>query len=288
MAMPGAHNVWYNLKNYVRVMPDEFIGICVTAVFASFILTFNDWGTTTFNVAAGLRSLLTVFIYLAIIFLITTCIAKLIGIKQGFLVYYQPHLIGMMAGLIICVASAGYLPIFLPGGFKLDYPHRMVMGKWRGYHRQWELGMINGLFPLVILAFLLLLNPLYMTTGNEMYVKLIVVTCLVAIFAMIPLPNIALEYGGRVTDFFRYLKGATFGFDVFFCSKNWYTALVTYVLFFSIVSYILTKSGAKVGVALYILSWIVGGLALFIYRHIVYDPSSGQEYHFTYSGGEPE
>jgi hypothetical protein len=256
----------YNIKLYYHYTWEEIIGYLVTSIFGGFILTFNEWGSTSFNAGAGLRAFASMAIFLLVMFFCVCSFCKLLGVRLGYQMHYQPHLVGLMAGLVITVASAGYLPLFLPGGFKYHKPWRMYVGHWRGYHRPWEVAMLAGLFPLLMLSSVLILSPLYISSGSEILYRYIVAMCLVAVFALIPLPNIALEYGGRVTDFFRYLKGMTFGLDVYMNSRTWFAPLTTFVLLFAVLAYILTRVGTVAAFWIYALAWIPALIVLYIYK----------------------
>jgi len=126
--------------------------------------------------------------------------------------------------------------------------------------------MISGGFPLLLLGWALILNRIYLWTESTLVISFVGALCLMAIYCLIPLPNVALEYGGRVLDFFRYLKGMTFGLDVYMNSRGWYFMLCTYVLLVSIVTYWVTVSSVKVGFWMWFVSIILGLLALWIYK----------------------
>ena len=67
----------------------------------------------------------------------------------------------------LAIMSAGYLPVFLPGGFSYSQPERLLIGKWRGYHKSWEVGLIAGTFPLALLLLILIISPLYLLSGSS-------------------------------------------------------------------------------------------------------------------------
>ena len=265
----------HNVKAYVRFAREEWVGLIVTSLFAGFILTFNKWGGDTFDVSAGVRALTVMFLFLLFILLVTVLVCKLLALRFGYELHYEPHLVGMMFGLIITVASVGYLPIFLPGGYRLHKPERLYIGHWRGYQRTWEVALICGTFPLLMLLYVFLLNPIYLATQSELVMSFITALSLFAIYACIPLPNVALEYGGRVLDFFRYLRGTTFGLEVFFNSRVWYATLVVFVLLSSVFSWIITVTGGRIGFWLYILTMIVALLVMWAYRKFYDIPGLG-------------
>lgn len=268
----------YNVKQYLKFSWDELVGFLVTSLFGAFIITFNDWGEGTFELAVGLRTLLAVFVFLLLALAFTVLLCKLYAVRVGYEMTYRPHLIGMMFGLVLVVASAGFLPIFVPGGYDFKRPVRRYAGHWRGYHRPWEIAMIAGWFPMLFLAYVLVLSPLYLMTGSFLVYKFIVACCLVAVYSLIPAPNVALEYGGRVLDFFRYLKGMTFGLQIVINSRTWFVALGTFTILSSILAYVVTVMGSRVGFILYVLAFIIGLVLMFLYKSFWEEPAFGSTF----------
>jgi hypothetical protein len=255
----------YNVQHYLKFHVDEFISIIVTSFFASFVLTFDQWGENSFELMAGVQAWLLMFLFVLLILLVSVWLCKAVAIKTGYVVTYNAHVVGLLFGVFICVASAGYLPLFLPGGFTVDQPQRLKVGKWHPHYRQWEMGLIAGTFSLVMILWVMILNPLFLFTRDPIWLRLIVTCCLFAIFALIPAPFISLHQKGRVRDWWRYLQGSTFGLELLYVSKAWYVTLAVAVLIFSTLAYILTVSSFAVGLWLYIISLIFGFFVMVVY-----------------------
>ncbi len=270
----------YNFHKYFRVNWEEILGFLVTCVFASFILTFNEWGGDKFDVASGLAALLVMFVFLLVALTLTVLIIKLIGLRLGYEVYYEPHLLGMMFGLVICVASAGYLPLFIPGGFRFKQPMKLYVGHWRGYERTYYVPALCGAVPMIMLLFVTVLSPIYLATGSALVAHFIVALILFSIYSLIPLPNVALEYGGRVLDFFRYFKGMTFGLAIYINSRTWFAGLSFFVIVFGVVAYVLTLLQYRVGLILYIVGLILGVIFIAVYKNFIEQMGPG------FKGGE--
>lgn len=256
----------YNVGHYMKFHVDEFISIIVTSFFASFVLTFNDWGRETFDLAAGIQSWLLMFMLILLILLVTIWLCKAVAIKVGYLVTYHAHVVGLLFGVFICVASAGFLPFFLPGGFTVDQPERLKLGKWHPHYRNWELGLIAGTFSLVMILWILVFNPLFLLTRAEIFLRLIIATCLFAIFALIPVPFFTMHHHhGRLLDWWKNLKGATFGLELLYVSRAWYVTLAVTVIIFSTLAWILTVNSFAVGLWAYIISLLLGFIVMVVY-----------------------
>ena len=260
-------NTVYNAKQYVTFSANEFIAMMVTAFFASFALTFNDWGDTTFNASSGIQSLVMMFMAILVILIITIWVCKIVAIRFGYKIHYKAHYFGLFIGVYVTILSRGYFPLFLPGGFNLEQPERLRVGKFHGFYKGWEVGVIAATFPLAILLWALLFSPLYLATGAVFYMHLIVAVCLFAVYACIPLPFIEKGTpGGRALDIFRYFRGATFGLEVFLTSSSWFLILSVTVLIFAALCYLLTVLSVQIGIFIYVASLILGLISLWVYN----------------------
>jgi hypothetical protein len=260
-------NTLYNAKQYVKFSADEFLSMLTTSVFVAVILSMHDlFFNADVTVLESVQAALLVFVLILFILLVTVWLCKVVAIRLGYTLRYKEHLIGLFLGFIISFASRGFLPIFLPGGFSFEQPERLRVGKFHGLRKGWELGLVAGTFPLVMLAWVLLFNPLYLMTQSEFYLNAILIVCLFALYACIPLPFIERMGGGRLLDLFKYMRGATFGLDVYYASGAWFIVLCVAVLVFTGLTLLLTSLSVSVGVVIYIVSLVLGLIGLWVYR----------------------
>jgi hypothetical protein len=255
----------YNVQHYLKFTADEFISIIVTSFFSSFVLTFDEWGDTSFELMAGVRAWIFMFLCILLILLVSIWVCKSIAIKTGYVITYNAHIVGLLFGVFICVASAGYLPLFLPGGFSVDQPQRLKIGKWHAHYRQWEMGLIAGTFSLVMILWVMIFNPLFLITRDPIWLHLIIACCLFALFALIPAPFFSIHQKGRIRDWWRYLQGSTFGLELLYVSKAWYVTLAVAVIIFSTLAYLLTTNSVGVGIWLYVISLLLGFITMVVY-----------------------
>lgn len=258
-------SIVHNARQYLTFGWREFFDVMVTAFFAAFVVSFNEWGEESFDVTQGLTVTGLTFVFLLFIFIVTVWCCKVVAIRMGYVVEYRPHVFGLVFGVIVTVASAGYLPLFLPGGFHFERPERLRIGHWRGYLKGWEMGVVVATFPLLMLLWVLLLNPLYLASGEEFYLHLITAAILTAIFSLIPAPMIGAGNTGRASDFFASLRGSSFGLDIIWVSKYWYAALAVFVLLFAALAWVLTLVGYGVGLAIYVIMLLLAIIGTFVY-----------------------
>lgn len=245
----------------------ELLAIITTGFFASFILTFNDWGEAELEIATGLLNWGLVFVFFLLFLIIAIFACKEAAKRIGYIITYEAHAWGLMIGVVICLLSAGYLPLFLPGGFGFRRPERMRIGKFIGNYKGWEMGLIAGTFPLVMILFVLILSPIYLLTLNDFYAVLIAATVLSALYAMIPVPNI--KSGGNMKEWFKKLEGTSFGLEVYYASGPWYAILSLTLVFFALLVWILVETGSRVGITAYVISLLLAVLGFWIYTQFL-------------------
>ncbi|MBR9700281.1 hypothetical protein GOV11_00240, partial [Candidatus Woesearchaeota archaeon] len=221
------------------------------------------WGGDSLDIYSGLESWGLTFLFLLFFLMLTVLACKLVAVKLGYLISYKPHLSGLIVGLIVTVASNGILPLFLPGGFNFSRPERLAIGKFKSQYKGWEMGVIAGTFPAFMLLFILVLSPMYILTQSIFYVRLMTVVCLTAVYALIPLPN--LKSGKKGSEWYKRLRGCTFGLDVFYASGPWYVILSVAVVLFTVMAWLVTSVGSRVGFFIYGLSFLLAMFGWFIH-----------------------
>jgi hypothetical protein len=253
----------YNAKKYIRFDANEFLGVGVTALCISFVLSMRELLFTNFKEISGVESFVMKFVFLLFIILVCVYLCKIIAIRLGLVIKFHAHYLGLVLGIIITLMSVGYLPIFLPGGFLIDERERLRLGKWHGnYRKGWEVGLIAGTFPLTALVFVLLFSPLYLLTQVSLYADIVIACCLLAIYAMVPVPFWMFSGGDH---WWTHLRDSSFGLDVIYSSFFWYFVLVITVLLFSVLAFILTYFDVRIGFITYIFSLLLAFAGVYIY-----------------------
>lgn len=259
-------NTIYNTHQYVKFTADEFLSLLLTSIVAAFIFSTRDLLFERFGDIAAIQQLLFLFLFLTIVMLVTIWLCKIIAIRIGYTITYNAHYLGLALGVVIAFASAGFLPLFLPGGFSYHQPQRLAIGKFRGTYKGWELGLIAGSFPLIMIAWVLLLSPIYILTKGVLFLHAMTAVILMGLYACIPAPGIMLHHSGLNKDWFRYLRGTTFGLEIAYISRYWWMALCFTVLMFWGLTYLLTALDQPVIIFVYIFAMLLGAFTLWIYH----------------------
>lgn len=259
-------NTVYNARQYVSFHVDEFIALLTTSVFVAVILSMHDLFFVRFGELESVRAALLMFVLVLFMLLITVWACKIVAIRLGYTIRYKEHLIGLVFGLVVSFASMGYLPLFLPGGFEFSQPERLRLGKFHGLQKGWELGLVAGTFPLAMLLWVLIWSPLYLASQGTFYLSAILAACLFAIYACIPVPLFERTKNERAMDLFKYMRGCSFGLDIYYASGAWYLVLAAIVVVFSLLTWLLTAISVGVGIAIYALSLVIGVATLWVYR----------------------
>jgi hypothetical protein len=257
----------YNVRMYVRFTVDELLAMVVSALCIAFILQMRDLLFEHFGEASSIGAAAFMFIFVLMLLVIAVWVCKIVAIRLGHIITYQAHYPGLVIGLILGLVSVGYLPIFLPGGFNFEQPTRMRVGKFLGYKKSWEIGLICATFPLVMLLFIVLLQPFYLFSKQDIYFNAIVVASLIAIYSCIPAPFFGKSNhtGRHKLGFLKSLTGATFGLEVWYTGANWLFALIITVLFFCLVTFLISFASIGLGFVIFVISLLMGVLGLWIY-----------------------
>ena len=257
----------YNARKYVTFSGQELLGLAVTGAVASFALNARDLLFVRFGEPASLWPFAITFAFLLFFLVVAAWVSKIVAARVGYVIRYVPHAAGLVGGAILAVLSAGYLPIFLPGGYRFTRPERLRIGKHMGWYKGWEVGLIAATFPLAFTFFLLPLNALYLSTGSEQYLLLVVAAWLVALFACVPAPMLGHHPGALkdARDVVKMLRGSSFGLDVFYASGPWYLILCAYVLVVGILAWMLSVVGMPVGLWVYGLSVLLALFAWWVF-----------------------
>jgi hypothetical protein len=255
-------SIIYNTTKYARISSDEALAVIFTGVVASLCISVRDLLFERYAEIASLQQFILVAILGCAILLGTVFFCKIVAIRHGYVMKYRAHTHGLIGGVILTVISAGFLPLFLPGGFKLEQPDRIRVGKFLGFHKKWEVALIATAFPMTLMAFVLLISPFYLSTSMELFLQLMILCCLAAIGACVPLPMFD-KIGHEFSTLVKNMHGTTFGLDVISWSFSGFVALCVAVGLFCLFAIGLIFLPWKI--IFYIPMFIIPGTWLLIY-----------------------
>ena len=93
-----------NMKK-IRFEKEEIVSFAITAFILSFILSFKNWGTDTFDLGYGLGHLFLTIIIVVISLYTKLVIQKYTAHKVGFDATFKHWTLGLVLGLILAFLS---------------------------------------------------------------------------------------------------------------------------------------------------------------------------------------
>lgn len=191
------------LKKHFAFSKKEIKSILVTVLILGFIFSFRDWGIETFNLIIGLKNFISAILISALALLVHVSAQRMLALAKGYQIEYRMWIYGLLAALVICFVTRGYVPLVLPGGIMIYAIAGHRLGRFRYKMSSKDLGIISMAGPLasiglgIILKILLLIDP-----GHVLLTKALAVTLLFAVFTILPIPNLdglGVFYAGRST-----------------------------------------------------------------------------------------
>jgi len=89
------------IRRYYKFTHHEIRGIIIAILVIAFIISFKEWGKTSFDVAAGLYNLFNAVLIVALSILIHDFGQRIWGLAIGYRIEYKMWTFGLIAALII-------------------------------------------------------------------------------------------------------------------------------------------------------------------------------------------
>ncbi len=205
----------YSCRQHFSCSSKEALHALVTSIVAGFVISFDDWGAETVNVAAGIQNFIlgTVFVLFALSIQIVAM--KLVAVWKGYTVEYSMWKLGLLFSLLVTFLTNGIIPLFFTGSIDGNVIKRQRVGTYMPRFKNWEFGLISLAGPLSNLFLALILQPLYIATQASVINYFLLATLLTMSYSLLPIP---LFHGVRVIESGRTeydWEGSTFGFNIF-------------------------------------------------------------------------
>ena len=231
------------LKAYFGFDKQEVSPLIIAILITGFIFSFRDWGVEQFNLAIGLKSLITVIIIAAISFFFRFSCQKIYGLSQGYKVQFRVWWAGLVIALVIAFVTIGRLPLVLIGGAFASFIVKQRLGEFRYGMSHTQRGVIAvwGILGNLIMAILFAIGA-YFVPQSFFFNKGVILNLIMGFSALIPL---------------RQLDGLA----IFFSSRILYYIIIFTVLLATVL--LVTKT--KIGL---LLAIIIASIVLIIYTLI--------------------
>ncbi|MBS3132472.1 hypothetical protein J4212_08625 [Candidatus Woesearchaeota archaeon] len=177
------------IKRYFQFSFAETRGlILATAVFA-FILSFREWGTTSFDAIAGMFNYFNAFLIVGLSILVHTSAQRVWALVTGYKHEFQLWGIGLAFALIATFVTRGIAWWFvIPGGFMVHMMAGHRLGWFRYDINYWALGLIAFAGPLGNIVLAALFKSLGGFFASALIKKAVIFNVAYAICSVLPIP----------------------------------------------------------------------------------------------------
>ncbi len=206
---------------FKRFKAEELKYFALTAVIFGFIISFNEWGETAFDLSTGLQNLLLAIIISAVGLYIHHAVQKYVGWRRGYNVEQKISWYTLISSLLLAFLSAGFIKFLAGSATVTSINAKKRIGKYRFGPNMHDIAIIclAGPFASLLFAAILKMIQLNFFPGSELIMKLIAFNVIFAISNLLPIPPL---------DGSRVLFGMPF----------WYSIAFGFVLGFGVITYV--------------------------------------------------
>jgi Zn-dependent protease len=201
-------NLEKRLRNYFSFSGKEIQSLLLLALAVGFMISFKDWGTTTFNAAEGIRNLFDAFLISAIAAFVHESMHKIAAAYKGYAAEHKPWWAGVAFGLMLTFVTQGNLFFF--GSSVLVY-HLAAerLGQYKYGFRIKDVAFVSVAGALANLALAAIFKLVFVANSSPLAEKAFMINIWFAVFNILPLPWLdggAVFFGGRtIYSFFLAL-----------------------------------------------------------------------------------
>lgn len=206
---------------FKRFKAEELKFLALTAVIFGFIISFNEWGETAFDLSTGLQNLILAIVISAVSIYLHHAVQKYVGWRRGYNVEQKISWYTLIGALLLTFLSAGFVKFLAGSGTFAAVNPKKRIGKYRFGPNMHDIALIclAGPFASLLFAAILKIIQLNFFPGSELIIKLIAFNVIFAICNLLPIPPL---------DGSRVLFGMPF----------WYSIAFGFVLGFGIITYV--------------------------------------------------
>ncbi|MBI3035845.1 hypothetical protein HYY71_05990 [Candidatus Woesearchaeota archaeon] len=176
------------IKRYYKFTPHELRGLAISILAIAFIISFKEWGSTSFDLSEGLYNLFNAVLIVALSILVHDFGQRVWGLAIGYRVEFRLWSFGLIAALVIAFVSNGSLWLIVPGGFMLHHIAAHRLGWFRYGINYFGQAMVALAGPLFTLMLIILLKVLGVFSTNPLIQKAIMFNVVYAVTSLLPIP----------------------------------------------------------------------------------------------------
>lgn len=176
------------IKRFYKFTPYEIKGLTISILVIAFIISFKEWGSNKFDLAAGLFNLFNAVLIAALSILVHDMGQRLWGLAIGYRVEFKMWTFGLIIALVLAFISNGSLWIIVPGGFMIHHLAGPRLGWFRYGLNYFGQAMIALAGPLFSLMLIMLFKILGVFSSNPLIEKAIIFNVIYIITYLLPIP----------------------------------------------------------------------------------------------------
>lgn len=147
-------------QNYT-INQQEWIGIIAISLAIGFIFSFRNWGIKEFNILIGVKNFIATLVAAFITVFTRISFQKIHGFTLGLKPELRVWWAGLIASLLLCFVSDGYLTLIFVGTLGLAFMVRHRLGLFRGGFNFEEQGIVVFWGLIINIAFAVLFKVGY-------------------------------------------------------------------------------------------------------------------------------
>ena len=180
---------WRNFRHkFMKYgMPEqkEVTGLLITAVVFAFIISFREWGATSFSPAVGFSNFFVSFMLMVIALIVFGLGHRTFSLWMGYRSQYRTWIPGLLISMVFTFISNGYIPLMLIGGLTITTLEIHRLGTFQPEMSFKQAGWIGMAGSVALIIFAVILKPF---AALPVIAKLMKICILLAIFNMLPIP----------------------------------------------------------------------------------------------------
>ncbi len=220
------------IKHYFWFTPTEITGFLVSILVASFVYSFDHWGSPSFDFTQGLENWLSGIVLFTFIIFIHHGAQRITALNYGFRPEHNTWWYGLVGSLLLCVLTNGWLKWYAFSGTLIQVLPTQRLGRFRygpnvqSFANVAAMGPVANVCAAAFVKTLSWIIPIPLWFVDEWFTQ----NLLFAAWNMLPIPPLdgsRMLYASRL--FYIFVFGALFGY-VFLVGLGIYSFLFAILL----------------------------------------------------------
>ena len=153
------------LRYHYQTHPEDWKALTYTALAGAFILSFDQWGETSFNALTGVINFAAAFVISVIGIGIHDTAHRMAALKMGYDIEHRIWFAGLISSIALVMISRGALKIYLFESMALSAMRLHRMGRYPFMGTTWEYSFAYMAGPLASLVFAGMLASIAAASG---------------------------------------------------------------------------------------------------------------------------